>query len=155
MGLDYITSGQFIHDDLLQEAEDGLEAIPRWWRKHGRIPPSLILWPRDRVTCDDGTHVEDKIHFDLPEDPSTWQDLIQKAVERTQAYAMFFISQRKNEVRAIFESPHGAKSWHFPLVKHGPDVVLGDCIDKVGASYIGLLWRPTPEEETPPPQPPR
>lgn len=150
MGTEYYASERFIHDDLLVEAADSLPVIHRWWRDRGRIPPFLITWPEEAITCDDGSVVDDKFSFSLPEDPSQWKDLIQQAVKRTKAYALLLGSQREDEVRLIFESQHGTKSWHFAIEEHGPDKILVDPTTKVDECYVGLLWRPSspkPEEQ--------
>jgi hypothetical protein len=148
--LEYYTSERFIHDNLIRDAEAGLHVITDWWKKKGRIPPFLITWPEDTVVCEDGARIEDKFFMDLPEDSTDWKDLIRKATEKTKAYALLFASQRENEVRVIFESRHGTKSWHFPISKHGPDAVLGEPSDQTDKCFVGLMWRPTPPESPPP-----
>lgn len=142
MGLNYYTSERFIHDNLIREAERGLHIISDWWRRERRVPPFLITWPKDTVTCDDGSKVEDKFFFDLPDDPSSWKDLVELAAKKTKAYALLLATQRENEVRVVFESRHGTKSWHFAITRHGPDKILEDPNSKTDECSVGLLWKP-------------
>ncbi len=138
----YTTVEQFVHDHLIQEVESGLHIITDWWRKERRVPPFLILWPEATVRCDDGAKVKDKFFFDLPEDSSSWKDLIQRAAKKTRACALFLATQREKEVRAIFESNQGTKSWHFHISHHGPDAILEQPTEQTNECFVGLLWKP-------------
>lgn len=149
MSLDYITSGRFIHDSLVREAKAGQRAVVNWWREHGEVPPSVIFWPKGPVLCDDGEVVEGTFSLDLPRDPSGWKDIIRRTAERTRACGLMLTCQHGEEVRSIYEDEHGTMSWHYAIVAHGPDRVLGDPVVLENAHYVGLLWKPSSPADPP------
>jgi hypothetical protein len=143
-GLDYFTSERFIHDDLLREAADGIPSIYQSWREHGRITPFAIAWPEKSLRGDDGSVIERHVLIPLEEEPDI-QRALKKAVLRVHPYALLLTEQREDEVRVVFETKHGSKSWTFPIKQHGPDRVLGEVVEETDKHAVGLLWKaPSP-----------
>jgi hypothetical protein len=143
---EYIVSERWIHDDLLKKAEEGLRSLLPDWRKNGRIAPFLISWPAEDIRADDGSVVRGAVCYDLPEDAPKRLERVKEAVAVTQPYGLLLCEQLENEVCAIFETQHGAKSWHYPIERHGPDRVLGRVSTTTDVRHIGLLWRPAKAE---------
>ena len=143
MPSEYITSERFIHDELIRRAERSVNHIPNLWRKLGKIPPTALSWPAAAVKTDDGEEVDGVISMELPIEESDRSHALRELVKRTKPYGLLLIEQHgKHEVRALFETHHGSRSWSLPIRRHGDVNVLGTPIVKEDTESIGILWRP-------------
>jgi hypothetical protein len=131
------------HDAMCDVAESGLTLIQRWWREHGVVPPFLALWSEEEFR----RAVDPDFTIELPEDPEVQKKLIWKAAKTVNAHAALVVRQLENEVRAVFETREGTKSWHYPIRDHGPDRVLGDPTVRVDEHHIGVLRSPSSQPE--------
>lgn len=139
----YIASEQFILDGLIKQAEAAVKTIYATWKRKRVIAPTLFTWPADTIQADNGELLEGICTLDLPEKEVDRAQAMKMMVERTKAYALLLIEQRKGEVRAVLESSHGARCWTIPLVQHGEVVVLGRAAVRDDEGHVGLLWSPT------------
>jgi hypothetical protein len=121
--LKYITSERFIHDDLLRDGAKLVEKLYDLWRKERKIRPSLLLFPSDYVIDDVGRGINGVISMELDKEPDHRRAIVQ-AVERTKAYAFFYVRTEGDEVRALLESPHGTREWVLPVRRSGDVLVL-------------------------------
>jgi hypothetical protein len=137
----YIASERFIHDALEQRAEQGLEGLYRAWKKRKKITPFIIAWPADVIHTESGAPIDGPCLLELPEDKNKWRSLILETVRFTNAYGIVFVSQRENDVQAIFETRHGAKCWTMPIVRSGDVDILQAPIVTVNKEHLGLLWQ--------------
>lgn len=136
-------SERFIHDELLRRAKTGLPTIVTSWRQNGKIEPFLISWPAEHLEADDGKIITEAVLCTLPDDRAEWRGRIQQLIGRTNPFALLLGEQRLEEVVAIFESPHGTMSWHWPIKNQGGVKVLGDRYSREDVESISLLWRAT------------
>ena len=136
MDSDYISSERFIHDELARRAEEGLTGIYNAWKKGRKVAPFIIMWPAEPVMGREGPH----LLMLPPETKGLWQQLMMRAIELTNAYAVVRVEQREDDVQAIFESRHGSKCWTLPITRSGDANVLG--LPKVSENeeHLGLLW---------------
>lgn len=140
--LDYIASERFIHDDILKVLERSLtRTLRESWAENGRIEPFILSWPSEHIRCDDGTTVTHVFHADLPEDSSTWSRWLQATVEKTKPYALLLGEQKGDEIMVTFESPHGSRSWRYPIRRHGDVRVIGQPSTRDDVDAIGILWK--------------
>lgn len=140
---DYVASERFIHDDLLRQAEAAVRTIYGIWRRERKIAPTLLTWPAERIRTEQGEPHEGVCLLELPEGGEKRSEAILAMVRRTKAYGLLLIEQKPDEVRAIFETRHGARCWQIPLVTHGDVVLLGRAEVREDALHVGLLWSPT------------
>lgn len=106
------------------------------------IHPFMLSWPAEEVHTDNGQPIEDTVAMQLPLDKAEWAAAMKSIVTRTKPYALLLCEQREHEVVVIFESQHGTKSWHFPILKLG-NRFLGYRTEKEDTESIGILWRST------------
>jgi hypothetical protein len=116
-----IKSERFIHDSLLKRAEDMLEAVRRSWNQGEEIDPLVVSWPGEGIRTDDGRLIDGPCIGNLrPVLEKKRPAAIAEFARRTKAYGLLFIEPRaKVEVRAVFETPHGAREWSIALERHG------------------------------------
>lgn len=138
-----IVSERFIHEDLLRQAEAAVRVIYEIWRRERKIQPTLFTWPAERIRTEQGEPHEGVCLLELPEGNEKRSEAILAMVKRTKAYGLLLIEQKPDEVRAIFETRHGARCWQIPLVAHGDVVLLGRAQVREDALHVGLLWSPT------------
>lgn len=137
----YIISERFIHDELLRRAEAAVAQLTTLWKKHRLIEASILIWPADTVRTDDGQPHEGLIYGELP--PETERPAyLKKVAERWKPYALLVIEQKGSLVKAIFESPHGTRTWTMSIAKHGDVRVLGTAKIQDDVESLGLLWSP-------------
>lgn len=139
------------HAELCVIAESGLGVIERWWKEQKRVPPFLALWPEEDLS----PSVDPDFTLELPSNEESQKRLIWRAAKMTNAHAALVVRQLEDEVRAIFETRQGTKSWHYPIQSHGPDRVLGTPTVKVDEHHIGVLWTPSSQPEEPAERPGR
>jgi len=130
-----------MYRELCKQAEDGQQSIPELWSNNRRIRPHLLLWPSEAVKFR-GQLTEDVLPFDMPGDRSEWPELLLDRVLDSKACALLLVEQREQAVVAIFESPRGTTSWHYPIKDHGDLKILGPPVKKTDVESVGLLWRP-------------
>jgi hypothetical protein len=134
-------SERFIHDELARRAEEGLPALYRVWKKHKKITPFAIAWPSDTVYTEKGTPIDGPCVLELPPDRSKWQGLLAEVARVVGAYGILHVSQREEDVQAIFETRHGAKCWTMPIVRSGDVNILKEPIVTEDQENLGLLWK--------------
>lgn len=139
---DYIASERFIHRDLLRQAEAAVKTIYKSWRKEQKITPVLFTWPAETVRTEAGEPLEGICVLILPEESGARSVALREMVGRTKAYALLLIEQHSDEVRATFESMHGARCWSIPLAPHGGVVLLERARVQDDGPCVGLLWSP-------------
>jgi len=139
--LEYITSERFIHDDICREAKAGIKTLYKSWAKDGCIYSFIMVWPSERIRVR-GKSTEHAVHFVLPKEREYWSKYLIRLVQKTAAYALLLVEQRKQAVVVIVESNHGSKSWHIPIENHGDTLSLGKPEERVDTDAVGLLWRP-------------
>jgi hypothetical protein len=130
-----------IHDEVCEQARDGLMSIPIVWRARRRIRPYVVAWPSGDIEFH-GYKTDEPVSFMMPDDRSEWSSFLIDVARNNKAYALLLVEQREQAVVAILESHHGTKSWHYPLADHGGTLLLRDPIEKTDTESIGLLWRP-------------
>lgn len=140
MDRNYIASERFIHDELLRRAEGGVSKIPDLWRTDKRIYPTILLWPSDTVRATDGTRFSGLIFRELSTDPAVRLSEIKVAKEKCDAYAVLLTEQLETDVRSIFESMHGTRTWRYPIRNHGDVQILGRPSIRDNAESVGVLW---------------
>jgi hypothetical protein len=136
----YFSSERFIFDDLAKRAERMVEEVRAQWREKQRITNCCITWPAEVLKDDAGREIQDAVYCVLP--PGEEQEALRRMVERTKAYALVLIEQKKDELRVLFESHHGARAWLIPLELHGDVRVPGATRVTENAECVGLLWKP-------------
>lgn len=137
---------RFIHDELATRAKSGLPAIKEQWRTRQTIDPFFVSWPAEHIIADDGVEVTDHFVLDLPKDKTMWKELMLRAIRRTKSYAILLAEELEGSVLVTFESPHGTRSWRFPIRDHGNVRVLGKPVQKDDYDRIGILWSPRSHE---------
>lgn len=143
MSFKELATERFIHDDLLRHAEAVVGAIYEVWKKERKIAPMLLTWPAERIFTEKGEPHEGICLLELPEEREKRDEAILAMVRRTKAYGLLLIEQQPDEVRAVFETKHGARAWQIPFVAHGDVVLLGRAQVRDDVAHVGLLWRPT------------
>ena len=139
----YISSERFIHDELIRRAQRSVNHLTKLWRRNGRISPVALSWPAESVKLEDGRDFDGIITMPLPTDEAERMSALKQLVAETKAYGLLLIEQRGNkEIKAIFETHHGSKSWALPIKRHGDVWVLGKPKEKTDVESVGLLWRP-------------
>lgn len=116
-----IKSERFIHDSLLNAAEEVLEVVRARWAKEGKVDAFAIAWPADVIKADDGEPLDGPCLALLePLLKEERRDALSQLAQRTNAYALMLVEQRAQaQVRAVFESPHGVQSWTLTRERHG------------------------------------
>jgi hypothetical protein len=138
---EYITSERFIHDGLLKDGDFLVKRIFALWKKDRRLTPSLILWPSHAIEADSGAHIEDIISVNLPPEEDH-KEIIKAAVDRTSAYAFFYVREQEGMVKALLESPHETRSWSIPIKRSADVRVLGKIASQDDKDCLGVLWVP-------------
>jgi hypothetical protein len=140
---DYFTSERFIHDGLIRTAEAGVHGLYEHWKREHKIDAFVVTWPAEAVLDDHGKTLSDTCVFELQDSTKPeWQILMLKLVQRTKAYGILFVEQRTSDIRAIFETKHGAKCWTIPIARSGDASILKKAEVTVDRENLGLLWRP-------------
>jgi hypothetical protein len=138
--LSYFTSERFIHDSLLAQADRLVDVAKEEWRKNKRVLPVAISWPSEHLKSDDGKTVTHAVICPLDPAKDSREAAVRRLMERTKAYGLFVLERRGDEIRAVFETRHGARDWKIPLKLHGDVVVAGMTTVRDNADCIGLLW---------------
>lgn len=138
----YIVSEQFIHDDLLDRAAAVVRKLPDMWNRDKKISPVLLCWPETPVKGSDGSSIDDVCVLDLTDASEEERpDLIRQMVRRSKAYGLFLVEQKKDTVRAAFETRLGSRTWTLPIRRHGEVVVLEAARVVTDGNAVGVLWK--------------
>jgi len=111
------------------------------FRKDKRIYPTLLIWPSDSVKAVDGTQFTGVIFTELSEDPTLRKEEIKNSILSTAAFAALVTEQLETDIRMIFESGHGTRTWRLPIRNHGDIQILGRAVQRDNAESIGVLWK--------------
>jgi len=135
----YIESERFIHDYLLTDCGKLVEKLYDFWKDEHCIQASLLLFPGDYVLDDVGKPINGVISMKLDGQPDHRRTILQ-AVERTKAYAFFYVRTEGKEVHALLESPHGTCEWTLPISRSADVEVLGTARKRIDSVGLNLLW---------------
>lgn len=136
-----ITSERFIHTCLLVEAEAMVDYVNEAWKDTGGHLPCLgFAWPAEHLHTTNGV-IKDMVRTTFSETPSQLSRELRDFVRLSKAYALLVIEQRKTDVKVIFESVHGSRSWTMRIEQHGDAKVLSKPTVVNDHESIGLLWR--------------
>lgn len=138
---EYFISELWIHDDLVKQAERSLVSIEESWRLEGHVDPFLISWPANDVYANDGSKVKGPVLYSLEKSPAARRRQILEAIEQTGPYGLLMCEELKTELCVLFETQHGAVSWHFPIEPRGSHRVMGKVTRRRNRDHIGILWR--------------
>lgn len=111
------------------------------FRRQKRIYPTLLIWPADTVKATDGTQFSGVVFTELPEDPARRKEEVKSAILRTGAWAALVTEQLESDIRMLFESGHGTRTWRFPIKNHGDIQILGRAVAQDNTESIGVLWQ--------------
>lgn len=134
-------SERFIHDELRRRAEQAVNHLRELWKEHRKIDPILLLWPAEPVQTKEGVMFEGCVYCELPAAESERRATILKALERIRPYAVLLVEQHELDVKAIFETHQGTRTWTLPIKRHGDVRVLYDPKMADDEESLGLLWR--------------
>ena len=118
------------------------EEAKKIWRKHQKLEPFALTWPKEGIKTDDGQPFDGTIICKLPLDAAERRKALRQMVERTKAFAFVLIENLGTRVRVLLESEHGTRVWSTPIAWHGDVRVLERTTDARDAESEGLLWRP-------------
>lgn len=116
------------------------DQVIRMFRKDRRVYPTLLIWPADAVKAIDGSPFSGVVFTELSEDPDVRKEEIKTAMMRSLAFAALVTEQLETDVRMIFESGHGTRTWRLPIKNHGDIQILGRAVQRDNAESIGVLW---------------
>lgn len=136
----YLSSGQFVHDELLRRCKKFVDTAHRLWHK-GEDPSFVIMWPSEPVKGADGEMIEDEVLAEFPR--AETHERLRKLVGMTKAYGLLVIEKTPDALIIIFESHHGTHSWTSKKERHGDVVVLGKPVEENNVRHHGLLWSPS------------
>ena len=80
------------------------------------------------------------VYKELPPVKEERRKAIYEAVSACDACAILVVEQLEHDVRAIFESTHGTRTWRLPIKEHGDVQILGRATAHDNADSIGALW---------------
>ncbi len=140
MDKDYIRSERFIHDELLLRCVPLVAKVRELWRRNKRIYPTILLWPTDSVKTTAGEKFTGVVFDALKEEGAARREEIQRAAAACGAYAVLITEQLETDVRMVFESVHGSRTWRLPIKEHGDVQVLGQATVRDDAESVGVLW---------------
>lgn len=143
----YMSSGQFVHDMLVARCPALVETAKRVWQEKREDPSIIVLWPSEPVKGEDGEVIEDEILADFNvswrEDHKLRSERLRRLIDMTKAYGLLVIELRPDALVAIFETPHGARSWTSRRERRGDVVVLAQTEARDNVEHLGLLWSPS------------
>jgi hypothetical protein len=136
-----ITSERFIHMCLLVEAEAMVAYVNEAWKDTGGHLPCLgFAWPAEHLYVKNDV-IKDMVTTTFSDAPSMRSVELRDFVRLSKAYALLVIEQRTQDVKIIFESMHGSRSWTLKIEQHGDAKVLSKPTVVDNNESIGLLWR--------------
>lgn len=110
------------------------------FRRDRRIFPTMLIWPASTVTATDGTQFSGVVFTELSEDALKRKDEIKSAMLHSGAWAALVTEQVDSDIRMIFESGHGTRTWRLPIKDHGGFKILGRAEVHDNAESLGVLW---------------
>lgn len=138
---DYITSERFIHDELMRRCQAAVKQVYTFWKQHRKVHPTLLLWPGDSLRIPGNPEFTGVVFLALPELVEERPAAIIAAAKRCSAYGMLMTEQLETDIRLLFESAHGTRTWRIPIKRHGDIRVLGPPSMKDNTESIGIKWR--------------
>lgn len=140
MEQEYIQTGRFIHDELLRRCEPLTAKVIQMFRRDKFIHPTLLIWPADTVKTIDGDFFSGVIFTELSQHAESRKLEIKNAILRTAAFAALVTEQVDEDIRMIFESGHGTRTWRLPIKDYGGVQVLERTPPRDNTESIGVLW---------------
>lgn len=138
---EYIQTGRFIHDELLRRCEPLTAKVIQMFRRDKLIHPTLLIWPADTVKTTDGNFFSGVIFTELPKEAEARKQEIKNAILRTAAFAALVTEQVDSDIRMVFESGHGTRTWRLPIKDYGGIQVLERTPPRDNAESLGVLWK--------------
>jgi hypothetical protein len=136
---EYTPDASRLHAGLLLLAAKLIPTVLDLWREHKSIEPTLLLWPKHPVKTITGEPAS-LVTVDLPQDADQRHAKIIEVAKACDAYGLLLIEQLDDDVRMIFESEQGTRTWRFPIKNHGDVRILGRPSHKDNAESIGVRW---------------
>ena len=136
----YLSSGLFVHDQLLARCSKFVATAQRLWRQN-EDPSFVIMWPSEPIKDADGVLIEDEVLAEFPREDT--QARLRKLVDMTKAYGLLVIEKTPDALIIIFESHHGTYSWYSAREWHGDVWVLSKAVEEKNVRRHGLLWSPS------------
>lgn len=140
MDKEYIQSGRFIHDELLRRCEPLADKVMAQFKRDRCIHPTLLIWPTDTVRTTSGDYFSGVVFTELVQEPDKRRQDVRDAIIRTAAFAALLTEQLETDIRLIFESEHGTRTWRLPIKNYGGVQVLERSKPRDNAESIGVLW---------------
>ena len=110
------------------------------FRRDKRIHPTLLVWPANTVLASDGSQFSGVIFTALAIDPEKRKEEIKNSILNAAAFAALVTEQLDTDIRMIFESGHGTRTWRLPIKNHGDIQILGRPVQSDNAESLGVLW---------------
>lgn len=110
------------------------------FRRDKYICPHILIWPASTVQATDGSQFSGTIFSELSLEPERRPLEIKQSILRTAAYAALVTEQLETDIRMIFESGHGTRTWRLPIKNHGDIQILGRAVVHDNAESLGVLW---------------
>lgn len=131
-------------EELMEKSEGiALEVLERW-RDEQKLEPLALTWPEKPVESEEGKLVYGSVICQLQRVPhSEWDKALREMVQVTKAFGLLLIERRDAQIRVIFETAEGARSWITPLQRHGDRLVLGETVVHDNVECIGIMWQST------------
>ena len=131
---------RFIHQGLLVEAEAMVKHLYAVWKKDKKVPRLAFSWPAEEIKADDGSLIDRMVSLEVPEEPVVRVQALRTLAIRTKAYGLFVIEPEAEQIRVVFETPHGTRSWTISIQVRGDRKALGRPVVRDNTDTIGLLW---------------
>jgi len=137
---DTMPKRSMLHKELVRRSERMLAHVNNLWDGTA-FQDVLFTWAGEVVKDDKGNPVNDIVGCDLPDDRARHNDIALKMAMRTSACGLLRIRREDECIKAIMETPHGSRSWTFPLHLRGDRRVVGSPVVREDEDYVGILWR--------------
>lgn len=141
MDKDYINGERFIHDELLRRCQAAVQQIYKLWKNTKKVHPTLLIWPGESLRASGDPEFNGVVFLALPEQVELRLAAIGAAAKSCKAYGMLVTEQLETDIRLLFESAHGTRTWRIPIKQHGDVQVLGQPSMKDNAESIGIKWQ--------------
>lgn len=138
---DYITSERAIHDELTRRCQAAVAQVYSIWKRFRNVHPTLLLWPGESLRVPSGPEFTGVVFMVLPEAKEERPAAIVEAARRCKAFGLLTTEQLETDIRLLFESAHGTRTWRIPIKQHGDIRVLGPPSMKDNVESIGVKWR--------------
>lgn len=144
---EYFLSERIIHDQLLDEAERGINTLYDSFKENKSIPPFALFWPATLVESNDGGMVGDTVLLELERfERERWRSILIEGLRKTNAYGILLAEQKEGRVEVTFETVHGSRRWTLPITRRLGTPVLGRPTVETDVEGLQLLWAPQKDE---------